>query len=751
MTNRWRWRALAALVSACAAGPATAGPLFDPWLERFQVGAAPVADGLDDGYPVGLLAPARVDTTWARGARRCLDPEREAPAGAGLTRLWLAARDSTRAPAALRALSEAVAVFADTSASPAALAGVAGEAVLEGELGARRFFAAVRAGDLAAARAEADRLAARRGPGIEPRENFVWALRARRVARLGGGAPAESTTIWPEALDLPSWDAGHAWPLWTAYCRARGQSPLAPPPRRAAWRAWLAGAGREADLQPVDLISSGLDDPWRAAIGAAVLPKADLAAHFRRYATPPADADLQAMWVAGRRVARQGEAAAYEEIAATPGLAANWRLDFWRRAAELHLLAGQAGRSRADLDKALALARDGHGTAATRRRLRQWLEQAMVLAIAHGNPAGARSLRDAGRATFTGEERDAFVAETRHWEGRLGGAAVRPDTLELTARAAWVVESGRAPAVRPADEAVRAAFRAAADRPAWSLWARWGSFFAEPGSADRRTAAYARRLAAVPGAADPSAAVLAAVAPLLDEARLAGQLLDIDVARLTGGATPARPSLVPALVSAAGGDHLRIHALLGFALAAGDMRGVLAAASMLPQRGLTAAERRMFLYPLPGPGPVRDALLAAGNDPALVLAVARNESLFEPGVRSWAGALGFMQVMPFHYERHGALPGPRHWSNPPVSIAKGDELLADGARRYHGDPYRMLAGYNAGYEATDRWDRQLGGGAARDIYLAWIGYPETRHYVEKVLVDREIYRAEIAARAAGAD
>lgn len=742
--KRLGWLALLALVCPFAPTPAGAGPLFDPWLERFQVGSAGVAAGLEDGYPAGLLAPARVDTAWARAALRCLDPEAAPAPGADLTRRWLAAREVNSAAERTAALHAAVAAFADTTRSLAGINVPGGEAILGGELGARRFFDCLRAGDLAAARATADSLAARRGPGIEPREGFTWGLRARRVARLGGGAPAETATIWPEALPLPSYDAGNAWALWVAYSRQRGQCPVAPPAANEAWRAWFAAVGRGGGVQPLDLVASGLEEPWRAAIGAATLAKADLAAHFRRHPTPPADADLQGMWVNGRRTAQQGDAAAYEQIAGLAGLRPTWRLDLWRRAAELRLLDGNPARARADLDKALALAREGHGTTATRRRLRQWVEQALVLAVAKGDKPAARALRDAGRAAFSGQELDAFVAETRQWEGRLGAAAARPDTGEVAVRAAWSVESGRSPRVVPADPVLKAAFVAAADRPLWDLWVRWGASFADSSAASPPAAAYSRRLSAVRGAAEPAAAVLAAVAPLLGEPRLAGQLLDVDVARLTGGGTPGRPSLVPALVTAAGGNHLQIHALLGFALAAGDMRGVLAAATMLPQRGLTAAERRLFLYPLPGPGPVREALLRADNDPALVLAVARNESLFEPGVRSWAGALGFMQVMPFHYERHGALPGARHWSNPPVSIAKGDALLTDGARRYGGDPYRMLAGYNAGYEATDRWDRQLGGGAARDIYLAWIGYPETRHYVEKVLVDREIYRAVIA-------
>ncbi len=749
---KWQVKAtLTALTLAIVPAAAGAGPLFDPWLEKFQVGAAGVAAGLDDGYPVGLLEPARIDTAWTRAAARCLDPRQTPVPGADLTRRWLAARDPATAEERLRAMSQAVRAYADTTAAATALAAVDGAAVLEGELGARRFFVALASGDLAAARGIADDLAARRGPGIEPRENFTWGLRARRVARLGGGPAAESPTIWAEALALPSVDAGNAWALWVGYCRQRGQAPIMPPETSEAWRAFFVGAGRGGGVQPQDLTASGLPEPWRAAVGAAVLPKAELEAHFRRHPTPPDDIDLQGMWVNGRRTAQQGDAAAYEAIAATPGLKPTWRLDLWRRAAELRLLDGSEVRARADLDKALALAREGNGTNATRRRLRQWVEQSMVRAIAKGDLAGARALREAGRTTFSGADLDAFRAETRHWEARLGAAAAVPDTAEITARAAWLVETGRAPRVRPADAAVRDAFVAAADRPLWDLWVRWGLSFADSNPGGGVAAEYARRLARVAGSSAPAAAAMLAVAPLLAEDRLAGQLLDADVAFLTGGGTPARPSLVPALVQAAGSDYVRIHALLGFALAAGDMRGALGAASVLPQRGLTAAERRLFLYPLPGPGPVRDALLRAENDPALLLAIARNESLFEAGVRSWAGALGWMQIMPFHYEQRGALPGAGHWSNARISIARGDHLVSDGARRYGGDPYRVLAGYNAGYEATDRWDRQLGGNAARDIYLAWIGYPETRHYVEKVLVDRAIYEAVIGGTAPARD
>jgi hypothetical protein len=295
------------------------------------------------------------------------------------------------------------------------------------------------------------------------------------------------------------------------------------------------------------------------------------------------------------------------------------------------------------------------------------------------------------------------------------------------------------------------ALLAAADTPVWDLWLRWGVALADPaplsGDVLRRARSYADILQQGLAAGHPDSMadrVLAAAAH-----RFAGRpeilepfllkILDRDVGRLTHWRTPPRPSPVPGLLPVLRRSQLDMHAALGLALLTGDMRGTVAIGYELPGEGLTNAEKRRFLYPLPAEGPIREALLAAESEPALILAVARNESLFEPAVRSRAGALGWMQIMPFHFPRRGALPGQRNWAVPAVSIQLGDNLLAENRRRYGGDPYLTLAAYNAGPGAAERWRRQLGGTDRRDIYLAWIGYPETRNYVEKVLIDREIY------------
>jgi soluble lytic murein transglycosylase-like protein len=256
-------------------------------------------------------------------------------------------------------------------------------------------------------------------------------------------------------------------------------------------------------------------------------------------------------------------------------------------------------------------------------------------------------------------------------------------------------------------------------------------------------------------------AACAAVADFLHDRDLTGQLVGWlfteDVYRRSAGTARPFPSPVPALLAGvragAGGERwLTEHAMLGFCLASADARGILAVTVGLRRAGdLEYAEKRLFLYPLPGSREVQDALTVTPLETALLLAVARNESAFDPAARSRSGALGWVQIMPFHFEQRGITGGGEgHWSQPKQSLAIGSALLAENLRRYDGDPYRALAAYNAGPEAVARWTKQLGGRSDPELFLAWIGYPETRRYVEKVLVDREIYRTILAAEPDGA-
>ncbi len=722
------FRCCAALV--CLLAPAAmAGPFHDPFMERFQVGRYAAAESvvLVDGYPGDLFLDLQPDSNWSRAALAVAsDPE-----GTLTGRFLTAAGHGADLAAAL--------AFLATESPPA------GVTLLAHEARVAAFFAALRLGDDGSAYALAAVLAGD-GPQAAPeaRDRFVWELRRLALGqKMGQAGPAE--TAWPQMLGLGPFDAGGAWTLWVAHRRALQRPVLAVPAGDDAWRSFLSGLG-DPQVTAAELYASDLPELWQAGLGAVLLPRKDLAGHFQRFPSPPDHLALQGLWVRGQRRLHSGDAKYYEELARRDDLRPAWRLDLWRRASELRLLDGDWSGGLASLQEALALSRAGRGNSALRGRLREWVEQAMVLALAQGRRETALRLHDMGLRGFTGDEKTAFLTETSHWDGALGiqGGRRAGDDDTYLAEIRERVTRGQAGPLAPVDAGRRQVFAAACDQRLWELWVKWGVALADLSPDTERASAYRRRLAALDLTGDPAMPALEAAAPEAPWDALVEQVLDRDIALRAADLTPPRSSAVPSLARGAAGDVIAVHALLGCALALGDMRGSLAAAYLLPQTGLTRLERRRFLYPLPGKGPIREALLQADSDPALLLAIARNESLFEPAIRSRAGALGWMQIMPFHYEERGALAGPGNWANPAVSIAHGDELVQQARRRYDGDPYRVLAAYNAGPGAADRWDRQLGGSAARDIYLAWIGYPETRRYVEKVLMDREIYSDVIA-------
>ena len=730
---------------------ATAGPLHDPFIEKFQVGTwnNPEAVDLAGGYPAGLLEPAQLDSTWSKAVRTVLESGSQ-PANSSLTHLFLNhLQDDTWLGSARQALDDL----------EAGRVGAEDFLFLRAERLTRSFFRAVADGDQAtAAELALDILGQSKAFGLDPREQLVWDLRHRLTRQLAQNPLPKDETLWPAMSELGPFDKGKAWVLWAAHRRAAGAPVLTPEGDQEELGSVLAGVGK-GWFSAQELYASGLSNEWKAGLGGILLDSKDLPAHYKKYPKPPQGFSHQGRWVRGQRRLRKGHAGSYEQLAGRQGISPGWRMDVWRRASELRALKGAWVEGLTDLENALQLAGEGRGTKGLRRRLRQWTEQALVLCLAKDDLATARRIRKMGLAHFNDAERDAFVAEIRQWNAQLdrNGSAAEPLSNDSVDLARLLIGSGAAPIVRPVTAKAHAGFAAAADQDLWQIWYKWGVALADPAqvSGDRKTRAIAYREALLKGLEGDSDtkllnSALAVVAlrlgdrPWLPE--LLRQTTDVDAGRLCGWQTPPRPSLVPGLLPEVRGSELDRHALLGFCLAIGDMRGILGLAFELPGRGLTRDEKRLFLYPLPTDGPIREAILAGDNEPALLLAVARNESLFEPAVRSRAGALGWMQIMPFHYPQNGAVFGPGNWRIPAMSIKRGDGLLTENRRRYKGDPYRILAAYNAGPGAASRWDRQLGGDAEADIYLAWIGYPETRAYVEKVLIDREIYNAIIGAK-----
>lgn len=130
-------------------------------------------------------------------------------------------------------------------------------------------------------------------------------------------------------------------------------------------------------------------------------------------------------------------------------------------------------------------------------------------------------------------------------------------------------------------------------------------------------------------------------------------------------------------------------------------------------------------------------------EPALAVGIARNESLFMPDVKSSAGAIGLMQLMPAtgrEVARSIKMPyrGLRTLMDPESNARLGSTYLRSMLDRFDQHVALAAAAYNAGPHRVERWlpdDRPL----AADIWVETIPFNETRNYVRRVMEATAIF------------
>jgi soluble lytic murein transglycosylase len=155
--------------------------------------------------------------------------------------------------------------------------------------------------------------------------------------------------------------------------------------------------------------------------------------------------------------------------------------------------------------------------------------------------------------------------------------------------------------------------------------------------------------------------------------------------------------------------------------------------------------------------PVTTLPAGTGPERALLLAIVRSESAFDPEAMSSVGARGLMQLMP------GTAQLIARQQQLPFSV---DRLLSDGVynltlgRAYleklledFGGSYPLaIAAYNAGPGRIRQWLHDYGDPRGREINMVdWIEaipFTETRQYTQRVLESLQIYRGQDAANIA---
>jgi len=101
----------------------------------------------------------------------------------------------------------------------------------------------------------------------------------------------------------------------------------------------------------------------------------------------------------------------------------------------------------------------------------------------------------------------------------------------------------------------------------------------------------------------------------------------------------------------------------------------------------------------------------------LLHAIIEVESAYDPSAVSPAGAVGLMQLMPATAARYGVADS----TDPSQNIAGGAAYLRDLQAQFGGNLRLVLAAYNAGEDAVERFQRQVP------------PYAETRAYVRRVV------------------
>ncbi len=142
-----------------------------------------------------------------------------------------------------------------------------------------------------------------------------------------------------------------------------------------------------------------------------------------------------------------------------------------------------------------------------------------------------------------------------------------------------------------------------------------------------------------------------------------------------------------------------------------------------------------------------------GPEPALVLAIIRQESEFDPRAVSHANAYGLMQLIPSTAQaqaRREGMPYARAslTQDPNYNMTLGSAHLSDLVDSFNGSYVLAIASYNAGSHRAREWISDFGDPRSGSVdvvdWVELIPFSETRNYVQRVTENLQVYRYRLA-------
>ncbi len=219
--------------------------------------------------------------------------------------------------------------------------------------------------------------------------------------------------------------------------------------------------------------------------------------------------------------------------------------------------------------------------------------------------------------------------------------------------------------------------------------------------------------------------------------QLIQRLLDADLKDL------ATPLAIDFARTAPSASHVDVIAKRFMAM--GDASTVLSIGRLATARGLALEQHAFPTFGIPRYQP-----LPGSQDKAMVYAIARQESAFNAKAVSHANARGLMQMLPSTASRTASrfkvpFSADRLIAEPAFNAMLGAAHLGELMEETKGSIVMTFASYNAGGGRVREWIAAFGDPRQPGVdvvdWVERIPFYETRHYVQKIMENYQVYRA----------